>query len=98
MLAALRPWKEIIDAKGMQIVGHTESLLLRSSCEFEECNLGQFLADVFVYHYKKFLCAKQGGLCTDQIIGLINSGAMRANINAGGEFDKHFSHFHLFHK
>lgn len=87
ILAALQPWKELIDAKGMQVVGHSESLLLKSPCEFEECKLGNFFADALVYHYDTSLCAKQGDLCTDQIIGMVNSGSIRANINAGRKFD-----------
>lgn len=85
MLAALQPWKKLIDAKGMQVVGHSESLLLKSPCEFEECKLGNFFADALVHHYKTSLCAKQGGVCTDQIIGMVNSGSIRADIHAGRE-------------
>lgn len=83
---ALQSWKKVIDAKGLQVVGHSESLMPKSPCDFEECKLGQFLADVYVYHYKTSICAKQGDLCTGQIIGMVNSGAIRADIHAGREF------------
>lgn len=83
VLTALGPWKSFIDAKGMQVVGHSESLLLNSPCVVEECKLGNFFADALVYHYKTFLCANQADSCTDQIIGMINSGSFRANIDAG---------------
>lgn len=86
VLAALQPWKELIDAKGMQVVGNSESLLLKSPCEFEECKLGNFFADALVHHYKTSLCGKQGGPCTEPIIGMVNSGSIRADIHAGREF------------
>lgn len=86
VLASIQPWKEIIDAKGMQIVGHAESLLLKAPCEWEECILGNFFADALVYHYKTSLCGKQNNPCTEPIIGLVNSGSLRANINAGRQF------------
>lgn len=60
--------------------------MLKVPCEFEECKLGQFLADALVYHYETSLCSKQGDLCTDQILGMVNSGSIRADINAGREF------------
>lgn len=86
VLAGIQPWKQLIDAKGMQIVGHSESLLLKSPCEFEECKLGNFFADALVHHYKTSLCDKQGNPCSEPIIGMVNSGSIRANINAGREF------------
>lgn len=83
VLAGLQPWQKLIDAKGMQAVGHSESILLKSQCVVEECKLGIFVADAYVHHYKRSLCAKRDNLCTSQIIGMVNSGAIRANLNAG---------------
>lgn len=70
----------------MQIVGHAETVLLKALCEWEECGLGNFFADVLVYHYEISLCGEQGNSCTKPIIGMVNSGSIRANINAGRKF------------
>lgn len=86
VLAALQPWKELIDARGMQVVGHSENVLLKSPCEFEECKLGNFFADALVDHYKTSLCDSQRNPCFEPIIGMVNSGSIRADLHAGGEF------------
>lgn len=65
----------------MQQVGTTEIALLKKNCEWEECHLGNFVADAFVYHYKTSLFGKYEP--KDSIIGLMNSGSLRADINAG---------------
>lgn len=70
----------------MQIVGHAENVLLKAPCEWEECVLGNFFADVLVYHYEASLCGKHGNSCTEPIIGMVNSGSIRANLNAGRKF------------
>lgn len=96
VISSLQPWKELIDAKGMQILGHSVSLLLKAPCEWEECILGNFFADALVYHYKTSLLGKEHSQGSKPIIGLVNSGSLRANINAGRKiFNTEFSIFSL---
>lgn len=48
-MAALQPWKQIIDQEGMREVGISKVQLSRSACSVAECNMGSFIADAYAY-------------------------------------------------
>lgn len=88
---AIRPWKEIIDAKGASVVGISKVVLDKRPCAVRECNLGNFVADAMVYHH---IMEAQG---TDEwretIVGLVPAGAIRTTISKGGNYPNAFSLF-----
>lgn len=49
VLEAMQPWREEIDAKGKVIVGETVVDLVKSTCSYTECNLGNFFCDAMVH-------------------------------------------------
>lgn len=85
---AIRPWKEIIDAKGASVVGISKVVLDKRPCAVRECNLGNFVADAMVYHH---IMEAQG---TDEwretIVGLVPAGAIRTTISKGGNYPNAF--------
>lgn len=96
VLAAIKPWKKLIDAKGQQIVGQTKVVLLKKPCEWEECNFGNFIADTFVHHYMTYFSGNPGNQLKEPIIALLNAGSLRANLNPGREFILfHFFKYHF---
>lgn len=82
ILAAIQPWKKIIDAKGMRTVGETKVTLQQVRCGVQECNLGNFIADALVHYYVTSLSGKNEPW-DDSIIALVPFGSMRATLNAG---------------
>lgn len=83
-MEAIRPWKEIIDAKGSSVVGVSKVVLDKRPCNVRECNLGNFMGDALVHHH---ISQAQG---TDEwkgtIVGLVPAGAIRTTINKGGTY------------
>lgn len=81
VLVAMRPWKEIIDAKGNTVVGISKVLLEKRRCSGRECNIGNFIADALVFNH---IMEAQG---TDDWIGtivaLVPCGDIRTSINKG---------------
>lgn len=90
ILAALQPWKEIIDAQSKKQIGITKVPLRQESCKREECNIGNFVADAFVQYY-----TKEQASCNDSIIGLVNSGGIRTTLNAGREFISNLNYYRI---
>ncbi|CAH1112590.1 unnamed protein product [Psylliodes chrysocephalus] len=78
--AALQPWKEIIDREGARVLGSTLVKLDRTNCFTQECTLGNFVTDAFVYQYTK---TAPEGSWTEAAIALMNAGGLRTNIEVG---------------
>lgn len=55
--AALQPWKEIIDQEGARVLGSTLVKLDRTNCFTQECTLGNFVTDAFVYQVSFYFLA-----------------------------------------
>lgn len=87
MLAAIKPWKELIDARGQQTVGRTKVALLKKPCEWEECHFGNFVTDAFVYYYMNDFTGKPGAQLHEPVIAILNAGSLRANLKAGRKFN-----------
>lgn len=47
--AALLPWKRIVDAEGVRVIGSSLVPLQKSGCNVGECNLGSFIADAYAH-------------------------------------------------
>lgn len=45
----MKPWQEIIDAKGNVIIGESLVDLEKAPCNHMECNLGNFFCDATIY-------------------------------------------------
>lgn len=82
MVAAIQPWKQIIDKDGSKVVGISKVLLDKSSCGFRECNLGNFVADAFVHYYLTEVSGKENAW-NHSIIGLVPAGSVRTTLNVG---------------
>lgn len=80
-MAAILPWKKIIDAKGKSVIGISKVVLDKSSCNAEECNLGNFVADAMVHHHMKHENT------TKTIVGIIGYGEIRTSINKGSKYN-----------
>ncbi|XP_031636271.1 apyrase-like isoform X2 [Contarinia nasturtii] len=83
VMDAITPWKEVIDAKGKRVLGHTKVPLKITSCFTKECNLGNFAADALVHYYITELSGRNENQWTEPIIGIINCGGVRTEIGAG---------------
>lgn len=81
-MAAIQPWKEIIDKKGNEKIGVTKVRLKKQLCYLQECNLGNFIADSFIYYYLTTFSNRES-LWNDSVIALVNAGGIRATINSG---------------
>lgn len=84
-MAALKPWKGEIDAKGKRTVGLTKVPLERYPCTNRECNLGNFVADALVHHFVSDLSGSSSELWTDPVIALVPAGAIRTTLEAGSK-------------
>lgn len=95
-LIALRPWKQLVDAKGSSVVGISKVVLDKRPCTSRECNIGNFIADALVHHH---IIEAQG---TDDwigtIVGLVPCGDIRTSINKGSTCSKksQFTSTHIF--
>lgn len=83
VLAAIKPWKEIIDGRGQQTVGTTKVVLLKKPCEWNECHFGNFVTDAFVHYYMQDFTGKSGAQLQEPVIALLNAGSLRANLKPG---------------
>ncbi|XP_017769128.1 PREDICTED: apyrase-like isoform X1 [Nicrophorus vespilloides] len=72
----LRPYKELVAAKGEVIVGSTEVHLDISDCRYAECNIGNFIADAMLHHCKN--CSNIYGA-----LSLMHVGGLRTSIPIG---------------
>lgn len=82
VLQHLKPWKYYFDQLNTELIGETNVDLSRTNCYFEECNIGSFLADTFVYYFKNISSHKIKEL-NAPLIGLIVAGDIRASLMKG---------------
>lgn len=78
----MKPWKERFDYLSSEVVGETNLDLERGSCFQEECDIGNFLTDAFVYYYKN-LSINEINDFQIPLIGLIMVGDIRASLLKG---------------
>ncbi|XP_068155450.1 apyrase isoform X3 [Drosophila tropicalis] len=82
VVAALQPWKEVIDEQGKVVIGNTKVDLTKDDCSAGECNLGNFFCDAMVHSFTG-LAPFNEKPWTNVSIGLINVGALRVPLNRG---------------
>ncbi|XP_034235169.1 snake venom 5'-nucleotidase-like isoform X2 [Thrips palmi] len=78
-LTEVLKWKAELNDKVLQPIGRT-AVLLDGSCRAHECNLGNLIADSFVYGAAEFQRPATGW--TDAPIALVNGGSIRTSIDA----------------
>ncbi|KAG5884885.1 hypothetical protein JTB14_025049 [Gonioctena quinquepunctata] len=76
----LAPWKTMVDTRGDVVLGSTLVTLSNTGCYYQECTLGNFLADAMVYEYTK---SAPKGSWTQAAIAIMNAGGLRTSINIG---------------
>ncbi|XP_035900904.1 protein 5NUC [Anopheles stephensi] len=64
-------------------IGRSNVFLDSSRCRFEECNIGNMIADSLVITHATTREQSNDGYWTDAAIGFIQGGGIRASINAG---------------
>lgn len=74
--AQIEEWRKPFAAFSNQVLGQSEVLLQQNNCQKEECTLGDFMADAMLYSRKRM---ENPG----SDFALINSGGIRADIDAG---------------
>nr|XP_040229791.2 protein 5NUC [Anopheles coluzzii] len=79
LLELYRPGILALDAQ----IGHSNVFLDSSRCRFEECNIGNMIADSLVITYATTREQSNDGFWTDAAIGFIQGGGIRASVNAG---------------
>ncbi|XP_053680829.1 protein 5NUC-like [Anopheles nili] len=79
LLEIYRPGILALDAQ----IGRTNVFLDASRCRFEECNIGNMIADSLVVTYAITREQANDGFWTDAAIGFIQGGGIRASISAG---------------
>ncbi|KAJ6647255.1 Protein 5NUC, partial [Pseudolycoriella hygida] len=81
VLALLETFRPGLDALFAEIVGESK-VILDGDCRFRECNFGNFIADGMVFS-RSLQYSGANGYWTDAAIAMLNSGGVRANIDAG---------------
>lgn len=81
IMRELQPWKEIVDAGGLRKVGTAKVPLLSTGCGYEECNMGNFVADAFAH---QAVALAEPGEWTYAAVALVNIGGVRTALHAGG--------------
>ncbi|XP_035772784.1 protein 5NUC-like [Anopheles albimanus] len=79
LLELYRPGILDLDEK----IGHTYAFLDSSRCRFEECNIGNMVADSLVVTYAANRETNGDQYWTDAAIGFIQGGGIRASLNPG---------------
>lgn len=87
IVAAIQPWKKIIDTRGQHSVGVTK-VTLRKPCERRECNIGNFIADALLHYYITSLSGDPEEPWKDSIIAIVNQATVRNTLNAGRKLIK----------
>ncbi|GAB0090469.1 apyrase [Sergentomyia squamirostris] len=49
--AELVPWKTVVDAAGLRVVGHSKIEITKFGCSDGECNSGNLITDAYVHSY-----------------------------------------------
>uniref|UniRef100_A0A182VXJ9 Apyrase n=1 Tax=Anopheles minimus TaxID=112268 RepID=A0A182VXJ9_9DIPT len=79
LLEFYRPGILALDEK----IGQSHVFLDSSRCRFEECNIGNMIADSLVITHAATREQNNDGYWTDAAIGFIQGGGIRASLNAG---------------
>ncbi|XP_050069190.1 protein 5NUC-like [Anopheles maculipalpis] len=79
LLELYRPGILALDAE----IGESKVFLDSSRCRFEECNIGNMIADSLVITHATTREQSNDGFWTDAAIGFIQGGGIRASINRG---------------
>lgn len=80
IVAELQPWKQIFDKVANQNMGYTDKTIIGTNCHTSECEMGNFLADI----YRQYYLAKNKSMEEAILVALVNSGGIRASLNQGG--------------
>lgn len=80
IVAALQPWKDIVDREGLRVIGTTKVQLSRSRCNVAECNIGNLLSDAFVH---KMIDEAEAGDWTYSPIAINAVGGIRSSLEVG---------------
>uniref|UniRef100_A0A182QYU4 Apyrase n=1 Tax=Anopheles farauti TaxID=69004 RepID=A0A182QYU4_9DIPT len=79
LLERYRPGIAALD----QQIGHSNVFLDASRCRFEECNIGNMIADSLVMTYAATREQSTDEFWTDAAIGFVQGGGIRASLNVG---------------
>lgn len=79
-MAALKPWKEIVDREGLRVVGNTKVQLSHSNCSVAECNIGSFITDAYA---SAMIDEAEAGDWTYSPIALVGIGGIRTTLGKG---------------
>lgn len=88
-MQAIRPWKEEIDRAGLRKVGTALYPLQKYQCSSDECNLGNFVADAFVYYYATKV-PHESDEWTSASVALVQAGGIRTALDKGGTLQQKF--------
>uniref|UniRef100_A0A0A1WD31 apyrase n=1 Tax=Zeugodacus cucurbitae TaxID=28588 RepID=A0A0A1WD31_ZEUCU len=80
--AALKPVKEEMDKVGAVVQGETKVELRKSTCSYDECNLGNFFCDAMIHAFVG-LTPYSEKPWTNVSIGIVNTGALRVPLYRG---------------
>ncbi|XP_038120936.1 apyrase [Culex quinquefasciatus] len=80
VVQALIPWKVAVDEQGNRRVGSAAVDLLKSSCNYAECNLGSFIADSMA---AAFVPLAEPGHWTYAAIAVVAVGGIRVSMFRG---------------
>ncbi|XP_055612494.1 apyrase-like [Uranotaenia lowii] len=80
IVQALIPWKEAVDIQGNRRIGNSTVDLLKSNCNYGECNLGSFIADSMV---AAFIPAAEPGHWTYAAVAVVAVGGIRVSMFKG---------------
>lgn len=83
IMDAIKPWKEKIDQVAIRKIGTVLYPLQKLQCGSEECNLGNFITDAFVYYYATKVPHRHDEW-TSASVALVQAGVIRTALNKGG--------------
>lgn len=79
VLAVLERYRPGVVAMQNRVVGESR-VFMNGTCRFDECNLGNMMADSMVWQRARL---HQGAFWTDASIALLQGGGIRASLSAG---------------
>lgn len=83
ILAAMAPWKAIVDAVGLREIGEVKTTLYQRDCAFGECNIGSFVTDAFVDYFVDHPDYKEENAWAYGTISCTNAGGIRTTLAPG---------------
>lgn len=79
ILEEIQPWKEVFDAVTMKNIGFVSKTIISTNCHFEECEMGNFLTDI----YRQYYLAQNESLEDGLVVSIETAGEIRASLNEG---------------